>query len=624
MYEVYLDGKNLYYPGDQINILTSAELDRKLNESGTFKITVPPTNPLFDSFQKRVSEVKILKNGDEIWNGEVRGEKGTFRKEKVIEVVGELSYLSASSQPQKVYENYNTLQAFTAVLNEHNARVEPRKQFAVGIVTVDNVSTTWTTNYEQTLEYIRSEMCSKLDGYLRIRKENGVRYLDLVKLEDYGKTCNQTIEFGRNMLDYASNITADSIDTVIRPLGSKLDESVVEGLDAYVTIESVNNGKDYIENTDAINSGIGKVWKTVHFNVLSDPAAVKTAGENWLKANQFENMVLSVSAVDLSDVNIKIDAFDLGDRTRVKAKPFGMDKWSYITESKIDLLNPEIKNNITIGERVKKSYTQTNASAQNDIKNLIPEQTVVLELAKENASEIIKTASEGFIHIVYNEKGKPKELLIMDTDDINTAKKVWRWNINGLGYSKTGYNGTFGLAMTIDGAIVADFITVGELSADRISGGSITTSIFKAVGKVIRYAKDYSSADAERANSIILGNIAPTIADLEKLDIDADGVITISDLVRINQFLNGILDKYEIATAITIDPFNTQSVLKTEGVSLGVNGIFSKNITSEITNLKQVRVMRAGSGYVTGYSGSFTTSDGKTVTCVSGIITSVG
>lgn len=472
MYEAHLDGKILYYPGDQVNALTSAVLDRTLNESGTFNITVPPTNPLYDCFQRRVSEVKILKNGEEIWNGEVRNEKGTLNKQKKIEIVGELAYLSASSQPQKVYKNYNTLQMFTALLNEHNASVEERKRFSVGVVTVENTSTTWTTNYEQTLDYIRSEMCDKLNGRLRIRKENGIRYLDLLTLEDYGKVCNQPIQFGRNLLDYASNITTDSIATVVRPLGAKLDNSVVEGLDSYTTIESVNDGKDYIENTDAIDSGIGKVWKTVHFNVLTDPAAVKTAGENWLKANQFEDMVLSVTAVDLSAINVKINSLELGDKVRVIAKPFGMDKWSYITKEKIDLLNPETKNNIVIGERISKSYTQMSKAEQSDIKKAIPETTIVLELAKKNASEIIKTASEGFIHIVHSEDGTPKELLIMDTDDINTAKKIWRWNINGLGYSKKGYEGPYALAMTMDGAIVADMITTGMLNSIAINNGN--------------------------------------------------------------------------------------------------------------------------------------------------------
>ena len=67
----------------------------------------------------------------------------------------------------------------------------------------------------------------------------------------------------------------------------------------------------------------------------------------------------------------------------------------------------------------------------------------------------------------------PDEILIMDTDDIATAKKVWRWNKGGLGYSSTGYNGPFALAMTQDGQIVADFVKTGTMSANRINGGTL-------------------------------------------------------------------------------------------------------------------------------------------------------
>ena len=58
----------------------------------------------------------------------------------------------------------------------------------------------------------------------------------------------------------------------------------------------------------------------------------------------------------------------------------------------------------------------------------------------------------------------------MDTDNPNTAKKVWRWNLNGLGYSKNGINGPYELAMTQDGRIVADFITTGQMDVARIKG----------------------------------------------------------------------------------------------------------------------------------------------------------
>lgn len=70
--------------------------------------------------------------------------------------------------------------------------------------------------------------------------------------------------------------------------------------------------------------------------------------------------------------------------------------------------------------------------------------------------------------------GIPDEILIMDTDDIKTAKKVWRWNKEGLGYAESAtpgeaYNGSFRTAITADGQINADFITTGTLNAERIA-----------------------------------------------------------------------------------------------------------------------------------------------------------
>ena len=58
----------------------------------------------------------------------------------------------------------------------------------------------------------------------------------------------------------------------------------------------------------------------------------------------------------------------------------------------------------------------------------------------------------------------------MDNDNPSQAQKVWRWNINGLGYSSTGIGGPYGIAMTADGQIVADFITTGKLNANLIEG----------------------------------------------------------------------------------------------------------------------------------------------------------
>lgn len=87
-----------------------------------------------------------------------------------------------------------------------------------------------------------------------------------------------------------------------------------------------------------------------------------------------------------------------------------------------------------------------------------------------NATDWI-TNGKGYVTIQRNADGQATEILIMDTPDIETATKVWRWNGGGLGYSKNGYNGPYTTAITQDGAIVADFVTAGSLTASIIKSG---------------------------------------------------------------------------------------------------------------------------------------------------------
>ena len=111
---------------------------------------------------------------------------------------------------------------------------------------------------------------------------------------------------------------------------------------------------------------------------------------------------------------------------------------------------------------VKANYVEQSVKRQ----NLLQESTLpnLLERAKEEATRQLTTAMGGYVYKTEN------ELFIMDTPDPNTAQKVWRWNLNGLGYSNTGINGTYGIAMTQDGSIVADYITTGTMSVARITG----------------------------------------------------------------------------------------------------------------------------------------------------------
>ncbi len=87
------------------------------------------------------------------------------------------------------------------------------------------------------------------------------------------------------------------------------------------------------------------------------------------------------------------------------------------------------------------------------------------------ATKLITGNQGGYVVMVMNSDGKPQEITILDTEDINTAVNVWRWNASGLGHSSTGYNGTYSTAITADGHIVADFMDTGSLNAGIIDAG---------------------------------------------------------------------------------------------------------------------------------------------------------
>ena len=101
----------------------------------------------------------------------------------------------------------------------------------------------------------------------------------------------------------------------------------------------------------------------------------------------------------------------------------------------------------------------------------------MMQQAIDSATNLITGGLGGYVVMKRNANGKPEEILIMDTEDVQTAVNVIRMNKNGIGFSTTGYNGPFTTAWTIDGSFVADFITAGTLRAIDIEGVTITGSI---------------------------------------------------------------------------------------------------------------------------------------------------
>ncbi|HDR8152809.1 TPA: phage tail protein [Bacillus cereus] len=166
----------------------------------------------------------------------------------------------------------------------------------------------------------------------------------------------------------------------------------------------------------------------------------------------------------------------MADTVTVEHQEDGIDIKAKVIAYKYDPIKKEYLD-ITIGN-FKESFTDVSGRVdlvQEELSNMPGS---ILDAAKANATSLINSGFGGHVRIY------PDRILIMDTKDEKSAKKVWQWNLNGLGYSSTGVNGPYGTAITSDGRIVADFITAGTLSGNFVRGGEITGSTLRTSDSV--------------------------------------------------------------------------------------------------------------------------------------------
>ena len=505
MYQVLIDGRDLFYPGDEEYTVSDAVTKLQLNDSGTFECNVSVINPEYRNIKNRISMIQVMKDNKEIFYGEVRESEKDFYGTKQVYAVGELAFLFDSIQPQAVYHDMTSRQLLETWLNIHNSQVEDKKKFYVGMVTVhdSNDSMYRFTNQETTLDCIREKLCESLGGYLRIRKVNGKRYLDMVSLQEYGKICEQPIEFGDNLLDYSENVSASDLYTCVIPKGTRLEESPIEGLEAYVDITSVNDGKDYLYSADAVAT-YGWNRCVVSWNDVTEPKNLKKKGEDWLKDNQYETMVLELTAADLSMLDADIESFELGDTIPVYSKPHGMDRLFPVQKLELHLQDPS-SDKLQLGNTMKLSYTEQNKgnlSAMHQQLENTRQTTAWLQSAIDNATAMMTGSKGGYKVSEYDEDGRWLRDLYMNAPSKEVATLVMQINMNGIGFSRDGFDGPYKNAWTIDGVLLGEFIKAGSVSAEKLSAeykASVTDEIDTTVTAKFQVAENLIQAEVTRA-----------------------------------------------------------------------------------------------------------------------------
>lgn len=324
----------------------------------------------------------------------------------------------------------------------------------------------------------------------------------------------------------------------------------------------INGGKPYVENNKYSNKIICGYWKderyTVPQNLLYDAKAkleILAMPERSYDCSVMDLAKLAPAEYGFLDFQM-FDTVGLIDESRA-----GTVIYHRIVEYWVYPYYPE-KNKVVLSTSPAKIQSQlrnlTNAVQNpNSEWNLsqMATQSTAIDNAVTFATDQITGVNGGYVALSLDDDGHPYEILIMDTPDKATAQKVWRWNQNGLGYSANGYNGKYGLAMTQDGAIVADFITVGAMKSDKVTVGGFTLSA-TALKNGMRSFSDYLDGVYLGTDGIALGG--------GNFSVDAQGNLHAQ---------SGDFAGYNISARGIFSGMSSFTDTENDGVYIGLDGI---------------------------------------------------
>lgn len=388
MYRVYCDGRLLYHSKLENLKIFSPSVELEENKTGSFDFTIYPDHPYFRKIQKLKSIITVFQEDYLLFRGRVLDEEIGWYNEKRINCEGELSFLLDSIQ--RPYDFTGSIWDFLSMLiTIHNAQVDEEKRFTLGNVTVTDPNdyiVRSDIDYVNTWEVIEKKLLDLLGGYITIRHEDGINYLDY--LEEINLLAPQTIQFGKNLLDLKRTRKGADIATVIIPLGAKLKDEEGKDTDKRLTIESYNGGVDFIQDSDAI-AQFGTIVKTVVFDDVTDAGNLKTKGEAYLADSVKQRETIDLTAADLATAGQDIASFHMGTQVRVTSNPHGLDQLFRVSKLSINLLEPAA-NRLTLGKAIQAFGTA--------VKGVSDAQRVILQTVEKNA----QTASEAVYNVERN------------------------------------------------------------------------------------------------------------------------------------------------------------------------------------------------------------------------------
>ncbi len=354
--EIINNGIPLTIHGDEQK-LYSGSVVKGINSIDSFTFSMLPSNDGINAIRDFQTFVNVYNTnhdryefqGRAIYSDVSMDEKGLITKEVTCESY--LGYLCDSQQEYVEEKNWTVEGLFKYIIDGHNSQVEDYKQFVIGEVTVTDPNDNLYIGIQRANSWkvITDKLIGTLGGEIRFRVENGVMYLDY--LEKIGETKTTEIALSHNMQSIRRSNDPTAYITRLIPLGCKLKNSEGKETEKRLDITSVNGGKNYIDDEEAIKEyGIKVDYAT--FDDVTVAGNLLNKGREYLEENNKVQVKYSIKALDLSLLGLDIEDFEVYDYYSIINPLLGINDVARIIKKKIDVCE-EIKSTIEVGDNFK-------------------------------------------------------------------------------------------------------------------------------------------------------------------------------------------------------------------------------------------------------------------------------
>lgn len=338
MFACYVD-EDLLFSTTQISgrEIISGSLTEEINSVSSLEFTLPPSNDMASRVKPHTSVIKLESDGVEIFRGTASSVSKNFRGDTVVSCDGMIA-LMADIIKEPFFISSREIESYiTALVQNYNDGVAANKQIKVGQVAGfenQTFSVSHSNECKNIFELLK-ELRAEKGGYIWASYIGGDVCINYTK--SIGKENRQQIAFGSNLVNIEDQLEVGTLVTRVWPLGN-------DGL----TIESVNDGKAYLQNEE-VELRYGRVDKTIQVD-SDDPSVVKSYGQAYLTRYAAMNNTITLTAIDLHNLDKTISSFEVGDSVRVISPPHGIDAEMIVNSISTDLV--QLSNSrITLGAK---------------------------------------------------------------------------------------------------------------------------------------------------------------------------------------------------------------------------------------------------------------------------------